>query len=589
MLLRTSEYGVVIEKIVEDLMDMQTGSVKGSIGADSAQQTILDKHPWASRWVIQVSSGLVNIVSDLLADFEGMLGRPPALAFLRITDEPESNGSRADLSALYQRKLRVFAQAQEAIDARDQALLHVIRNAVQASLTICCVCGGELEIHDISDDDERLTYPFLPKAPSSRNGLFVSSILVCMRCAQNKWLDERQKEEDELAALPANVDPADVPDGIKPPDALTRSANKIKSEIEYDEFEDTDEYAEEDEWDEENDDGTAAVAAPPRVAVFDLIEVNQLERAYADASKDQANRIKGLVKKIRDASARKLLVTIPADWRDYCEELTERFPNFAEVTAFIRNQLALSAAGDQVLRIPPFMLVGGPGIGKTEYALTIASDFQTKLTVIDVSNAQTGSALTGSEAFWSNSQPGQLFNTLALGEMANPIIMLDEVDKARGHSDYQPLAALHQLLEPRQAKTFHDLSVPDLTIDASHVLWMATANHLEALDQPIIDRFTVFHINDPSSEQMPAIVINQYRSFIYKHPSGKVFEEAIRDDVLAELCKHHPRKVRKLLEQSFGLAAFDKRNYLTVADIKASDSGAGRQKAGIGFLAADIH
>jgi hypothetical protein len=74
MLLRTSEYGVLIEKIAEDLMHMHRVSAKEPVGADSARQTILDKHPWASRWGIQVSSGLVNIVSDLLADFEDMLG-----------------------------------------------------------------------------------------------------------------------------------------------------------------------------------------------------------------------------------------------------------------------------------------------------------------------------------------------------------------------------------------------------------------------------------------------------------------------------------------------------------------------------------
>ncbi|MGZ5001422.1 MAG: AAA family ATPase [Methylomonas sp.] len=567
-------------------MNMHIGSVAEPIGPDSTRQTILETHPWASRWVINISSGLVTIVNDLLADFEDILGRPPELAFLRITDEPDGNG-RSDLACLYQRKLRVFAQAKKAIDARDQALLHVIRNAVQASQTTCCVCGNELETHDIIDEKERRAYPFLPKVPFTGNGLFIGSIPVCMRCAEIKWLEERQKEEDELAALPASADRADLPDGKNPLDKITRVANKIKAEIEYDEFDEDD--VEDDEWVEDHDDETAAIAAPPRVAVFDLKEVDQLERAYADATKDQANRIKGLVKKIRNTSAHKLLVTIPEHWRDYCEDLTERFPNFAEVTAFIRNQLALSEAGDQVLRIPPFLLVGGPGIDKTEYALTIASDFRTKLTVIDVSNAQTGSALTGSESFWSNSQPGRLFNALVMGEMANPIIMLDEIDKARpGNSDYKPLAALHQLLEPRQAKEFHDLSVPELTIDASQVLWMATANNLDALEQPIIDRFTVFHISDPSSEQMPAIVSNQYKRFIEKHPSGQVFEDAIRDDVLTELCKHHPRKVRKLLEQSFGLAAFDKRSYLTVADIKASDTGAGRKKAGIGFLAKDI-
>jgi ATP-dependent Lon protease len=177
-----------------------------------------------------------------------------------------------------------------------------------------------------------------------------------------------------------------------------------------------------------------------------------------------------------------------------------------------------------------------------------------------------------------------LFNELVLGSVANPIIMLDELDKAKGSTGYDPLCALHALLEPRQAQSFHDLSFPNIIVDASHVIWIASANSIDSIDAPILDRFTVFNIADPDAAQMITIVHSQYQRFIDKHPSGGVFEKTIRDDVLEELCTHHPRKVRKLLEQAFGLAAFDKRNYLKVQDIIDSDVSKKRKKRGIGFV-----
>lgn len=340
-----------------------------------------------------------------------------------------------------------------------------------------------------------------------------------------------------------------------------------------------------DDAEEPNEPGPVVIASN-YITVFNSNEVEKLAIAYTDSTRDQANRIKGLVKKIRASSQQKELVGIPEGWRDYCEDLERKFPNFAEIVAFVRNQLALSSkpTGDGVLRLPPFMLVGGPGIGKTEFALTIATDFKTTFELIDISSAQTGSPLAGSEAYWGNSQPGMLFNTLVFGDVANPIIMLDEVDKAYGRrGEYDPLSALHQLLEPRQARNFHDLSVVELTIDASHVIWIATANKIEELTGPIIDRFTIFNVEDPSKEQMPAIVATQYQRFIDKHPSGAFFERTIRDEVLAELCEYHPRKVRKILDLAFGLAAYDGREYLTVKDIRAGDVG-DKRRPGIGFI-----
>jgi len=220
--------------------------------------------------------------------------------------------------------------------------------------------------------------------------------------------------------------------------------------------------------------------------IFRESEIDQLEEGYEGATRDHAIRVKSLVKRLRENAAEKLLVSIPESWRHHCDQLEYDFPNFHEVVRFIRHQLALSAISNSVFKLPPFLLIGDAGVGKTEFVLTLAGILKTKFELIDVSNSQTGSALSGSENFWGNTKPGMLFNTLVFSDVANPIILLDEIDKVSVVSAHKPLAALHSLLEPRQASQFQDLSVPELKIDASHVVWIATANTLEPIENQLL-------------------------------------------------------------------------------------------------------
>ena len=322
------------------------------------------------------------------------------------------------------------------------------------------------------------------------------------------------------------------------------------------------------------------------VTVYNVNEVDQLEVNYRGATRDHSSRVNTIVKRMRAAGPEKKLVAIPKDWLNYCNYLDQKFPNFTKVIDFLRNQIALSSVGDKVLRFPPFLLVGPPGIGKTEFMLSISEDFRTKLEIVDVANAQTGATLAGSENYWSNTKPGTIFTTVVFGEVANPIIMLDEIDKSRQDDVHRPIAALLQLLENRQAREFHDLSVPELAIDASHIIWIATANSIETIDTAIVDRFVVFNIKEPDKEQMIAIVKNQYERFIKQNAAGLFFEKKIRKDTLIELCKYHPRNVRKILEQSFGLAAREERKYITVNDILACKTN-DEKRASIGFMNTD--
>jgi len=219
--------------------------------------------------------------------------------------------------------------------------------------------------------------------------------------------------------------------------------------------------------------------------------------------------------------------------------------------------------------------------------LRVSQYFKTSLEVINICSSQSNSMLAGSEEYWGNSDPGCLFKRLVYGDIANPVLMLDELDKARSDGVYNPLSALHQLLEPEQAALFHDLSVPELQVDASYVLWIATANDISAIEKPIVDRFAKFNIAIPTREQMSVIAKNQYVRFRQKEANG-FFDADIKADVLDYLCQFHPRKVRKIMEVALGRAAYFERSYLTIEDIEQSDSDKEVNQRGIGFLAMNI-
>lgn len=318
----------------------------------------------------------------------------------------------------------------------------------------------------------------------------------------------------------------------------------------------------------------------PEIEVFKAEQVDDLLKYYT--TQEQEKQFKSLIARIKNVSSLKKLATIPENWEAYCVDLEAKFPNFAEVILYIRNQMSLAARSDRALRLSPLLLNGPSGVGKTAFLLTLATDLNTTLKVIDVSSSQSGSPLSGTESHWANSQPGVLWTTLMFGDVGNPIFMLDEIDKAHSQSKYQPLSPLHALLEKRQAKRFSDLCLPEFHIDASHVIWIATSNSTETIEKQIIDRFIVFNIEKPSVEQMKSIVANQYLRYIDDEPYGHLFEKTIREDVLDELTEHHPRKVRKILEMAFGAASYSGRTHLTIDDIHNSNVNE-KPVRGIGF------
>ncbi|MDO9286645.1 MAG: AAA family ATPase, partial [Aquabacterium sp.] len=125
------------------------------------------------------------------------------------------------------------------------------------------------------------------------------------------------------------------------------------------------------------------------------------------------------------------------------EHLYDEMPNFHEVLDDIRRQLALCHDSRDALEITPMLLLGPPGVGKTHFAREVAHLLGTGMGFISMSSLTAGWVLSGASSQWKGARPGKVFETLVEGQYANPVMVVDEIDKARGEHAYDPLGALY--------------------------------------------------------------------------------------------------------------------------------------------------
>ena len=181
--------------------------------------------------------------------------------------------------------------------------------------------------------------------------------------------------------------------------------------------------------------------------------------------------------------------------------LAEKQPHMKEVVNFVIAQINLAQLSHKPVRLQPMLLVGEAGVGKTYFAQALAQALATTVHILALDNDLTSSTFLGSDRKWSNSQQGMLFDAVVLGKHANPIVVLDELDKCQRTLSYgSPVTSLYSVLEPLSAKCVRDISLL-FEFDASQVTWIATANDAIYLDPPLRSRFREFHIMPPNAEE----------------------------------------------------------------------------------------
>ena len=217
--------------------------------------------------------------------------------------------------------------------------------------------------------------------------------------------------------------------------------------------------------------------------------------------------------------------------------------------------------------MPPqiLCLVGPPGVGKTSVAYSIARSLNRKMARISLGGVHDEADIRGHRKTYIGAMPGRIMTALTQAGSSNPILLLDEVDKMG--SDYRgdPSAALLEVLDSEQNHTYRDHYV-EIPFDLSNVMFIATANTLDTVPRPLLDRMEIIELGSYTDEEKLMIVKNhllpkQMTKHGIKKTQLRVTEDAVREIItcytresgvrtlerrLAEICR---KADMRLLEQ----------------------------------------
>ena len=230
--------------------------------------------------------------------------------------------------------------------------------------------------------------------------------------------------------------------------------------------------------------------------------------------------------KLNIASARKIL---DAD-HDGMEKIKERILEFLAV-----KQLS-PELGNQII-----CLVGPPGVGKTSIAASIARALGRKYVRVSLGGVRDEADIRGHRKTYVGAMPGRIISALSQAKVKNPLILLDEIDKLTRDSHGDPSSALLEVLDSEQNKSFRDHFV-EFPVDLSDCLFIATANTLETVPRPLIDRMEIIELSTYTRTEKIKIAENHLiPKQIKRHGmNGRMLK--ITEDALSEIIDYYTRE-----------------------------------------------
>jgi ATP-dependent Lon protease len=268
------------------------------------------------------------------------------------------------------------------------------------------------------------------------------------------------------------------------------------------------------------------------------------------------------------------------------EDVKKRITEFVAVRK-LREERADEIEQDSRANGTILTLVGPPGTGKTSIGESIARSLGREFVRISLGGLHDEAEIRGHRRTYIGALPGRIVRALRDAETMNPVILLDEVDKVGADWRGDPSAALLEVLDPAQNHSFRDHYL-DVEVDLSEVVFIATANLLDTIPAPLLDRMEIIAFDGYTTEEKLAIAKGYLVPRQLKRNGLKPEEISVSDDVLRTVIAEYTREAGvRQLEREVGkvlrgaatkIASGSDQDSPIVLDVEAVREALGRQK-----------